>query len=121
MVNLVRKFFSEFDMFSSPATFRTRGEPEIKNPWAGAFSFVVLLLFTFLFIWQFTEVANLQRIEAKETQITILDSEREVKNFMIGFGVEGLRIEGITEFLRLEVKQITNNGSKVIGERILLT
>lgn len=45
-------------MFSSYATFRTKGEPEARNTCAGVLSFLILLLFVYLFISQFTQAAN---------------------------------------------------------------
>lgn len=74
-------------MFSSYATLRTRGEPETRNTCAGVLSFVILLLFIYLFISQFISVTNWEKIQSIETQNNTFDPNRTVSNFMVGVGL----------------------------------
>lgn len=92
MVRLVKKFFREFDMFSSFATLRTKGEPETSNTCAGVLSLLILIIFIYLFISQFVAVTNWDQVTSIETQNNTFDSGRAITKFMVGVGVEGFRI-----------------------------
>ena len=94
MLNLTKKFFREFDMFNSPATLRTKGEPEARNTCAGIFSFLILLIFAYVFISQFIQTTNWENINsiATKSNNVEVDHGRNISKFMIGVGLEGFKI-----------------------------
>lgn len=92
MTQLLKKFFREFDMFQSYSTLRTKGEPESRNTCAGIFSFLLLILFAYVFVAQLVEVTSWNKISAIQTQNNTVGSDRSIGKFMIGVGLEGFRI-----------------------------
>lgn len=87
IVNVVKKFFREFDMFSSYATLRTRGEPEKSNTCGGILSLLFLIVFIYVFISQLASVANWHQIESIKTINNTFDPGRNVTKFMVGVGL----------------------------------
>ena len=62
---MLRKFFTNFDMFPASPTFRMRGEPETLNLCGGISSFLLLLFFIYVFIMQALDILNLREIKAR--------------------------------------------------------
>jgi hypothetical protein len=111
MVKLIKKFFLEFDMFASYATFRTKGEPETRNLCGGILSFLLVIYFTYVFISQLVHVSNWEQISSVETKSNVLNVNKNngnfiiknnISNFMVGVGIDGLTIEELIPFLRFE-------------------
>ena len=55
---MIKKFFTEFDMFGASPTFRMRGDPETVNLCGGVASLLILLFFVYIFIINALDIIN---------------------------------------------------------------
>ena len=62
---MIRKFFTNFDMFGAFPTFRMRGESETINLRGGIASLLILLFFVYVFIIKALDIVNYREIEAR--------------------------------------------------------
>lgn len=60
----MKKFISNFDLFSAIPTLRVKGEPEVTNLCGGIFSICVFGVFVYVFISSIVSTINLERITA---------------------------------------------------------
>lgn len=58
----VKNFFREFDLFAALPTLRAKSNPETVNTCGGILSLLVTLFFIYIFIYQFVQVANWEKI-----------------------------------------------------------
>ena len=65
-MSLKQRFVWFFDQFYTPATLRTRGEPEYSSACTGIFSLILWIVFTYIFIIKCYEVFTYQSIEFKD-------------------------------------------------------
>lgn len=93
MFKRVHKILHQFDMFSSSPILRAKAEPDVANSCGGLTSLIVLILFTYIFIYQFILVATWQSITSVQTEGNSLESSKVVSEFMIGIGVSGFRFD----------------------------
>ena len=68
---MIKKFFTQFDMFGSFPTFRMRGDSETMNLCGGISSLLILLFFTYIFIIQTIDIINFEEIQTSTTQSVI--------------------------------------------------
>lgn len=85
----IKSFFKEFDLFSALPTLRAKSEPETTNTCGGVLSVVTLVLFAYLFIAQFAQVTNWEKVTFTENETNDLESTNSITDFMVGIGVEG--------------------------------
>ena len=64
---MLRRFFTNFDMFGAAPTLRMRGEPETLNLCGGIASLLILLTFVYVFVDKAYKIGTFQEIEAKTT------------------------------------------------------
>ena len=76
---MIKKFFTQFDLFSALPTLRARGETETMNVYGGVVSFLLLGLFTYLLITYFIDAAELRSMKVIEREEVI--SRKYLGNF----------------------------------------
>lgn len=64
---MLRKFFTNFDMFGAAPTLRMRGESEALNLCGGIASLLIILVFVYVFIEKAHRIGTYKEIEAKTT------------------------------------------------------
>ena len=64
---MLRRFFTNFDMFGALPTLRMRGESETINLCAGIASLLVLIVFLYIFIGKASSIMTFQEIDSKTT------------------------------------------------------
>ena len=64
---MIKKLFASFDMFGALPTLRMRGESEAVNLCAGVASFLLFMVFVYLFAEKAYKIMAFEEIEAKTT------------------------------------------------------
>ena len=64
---MIKRFFTNFDLFGSWPTLRVRGEPEALNFCGGLFSFILLVTFFSIFLSKAYRISTYLEIDAKAT------------------------------------------------------
>lgn len=67
-MQLARKFFAEFDTFSAPPLLRARKEPETSSYTSGILSFLLTLLFIYVFVNGLYGVLTFSKIDSTQTE-----------------------------------------------------
>ena len=66
IMNIIKKIFIEFDLFSALPTLRARGETDIMSIFGGILSFLLIGTFTFVFVQRTVNVLEYRAIEVTE-------------------------------------------------------
>lgn len=78
MLANVRNFFCSFDMFAASRILRAKSKSETSNTLGGVISFLILLLFFYLFVSEIVQVASWNNIQSVESQTNNLKSFKAV-------------------------------------------
>ena len=75
------------DLFAAPPILRAKGAPETKNLCGGVLSFLLLLVFLYVFFLSFQSILNYSRMEIF-SHLDILDQgEGEIHNIFLAVGL----------------------------------
>jgi len=107
MCKCIKSFFKTFDLFSSPASLRVKGETEYQSVCAGFLSFLIFLGLIGIFATTFINILTKVNIEAKTEFKQNLEANENMSDFLFAIGIDGFNISSNYRYFTINFKHIT--------------
>lgn len=118
-MELIRRFFREFDLFAAPATLRIRENTEMKSFPVGVISFMLSCLFLYIFIINCVQMFGYEKVVFRQQETVISSSEINGSFPMFAISSKAVTSAELMRLFKFQVNIYSQNAlQKTLGVKL---